>query len=126
MTCEVMGSRPRRAQNRAVAPGAPPMRAALLVLALVALGALSAVAVARHGYVGIFTMQLQTAAGLQVLVDLIIALVLVMVWMVHDARRTGRNPWPWLAATLALGSFGPLGYLLVGELRARRGAPAAR
>jgi len=39
--------------------------------------------------------------------------VLVMVWMWRDARRRGRNPWPWIAAALLLGSFGPLAYLLV-------------
>jgi hypothetical protein len=97
----------------------------LLVLAIAALGVVSAVAVAGHGYVGIFTLMLQSTAGMQVLLDLAIALVLVMAWMVADARRAGRTVWPWLLATLAFGSFGPLGYLLVGALRERRGAPLA-
>jgi hypothetical protein len=35
-----------------------------------------------------------------------------MVWIWRDATAQGRNPWPWILATLALGSFGPLLYLL--------------
>lgn len=92
-------------------PGAT-MRRLLILLVLAAFGALSAVAMWQHGYVGIFLLQFQTSAGLQVLADLAIALVLVLVWLVNDARALGRNPWPWVVATLAVGSFGPLAYLL--------------
>ena len=53
-----------------------------------------------------------TGAG-QVFADLIISLILAMIWMAHDAKRLGRNPWPWIALTLAAGSFGPLVYLLM-------------
>lgn len=88
------------------------MPRALLILTLLLFGALSVAAVLQHGYLGIFALHLQTFGGMQVLADLVIALVLVMIWMWHDARRTGRNVWPWIAATLALGSFGPLLYLL--------------
>jgi hypothetical protein len=84
----------------------------LLVLVFLAFAALTALAVVEHGVIGIFTFQFQTSAGWQVLVDLVIALALVLVWLVQDARAQGRNPWPWVAATLALGSFGPLVYLL--------------
>jgi hypothetical protein len=37
----------------------------------------------------------------------------VLAWLWRDARANGRNPWPWMIATLLLGSFGPLVYLLV-------------
>ena len=88
------------------------MQRMLIIAVLLAFGALTAAAVWQHGYLGIFLLPLQTLAGTQVLVDLVIALTLVLVWLVQDARAQGRNPWPWVAATLALGSFGPLVYLL--------------
>ncbi|NER78553.1 MAG: DUF2834 domain-containing protein [Leptolyngbya sp. SIO1D8] len=75
-------------------------------------GALSTMALWQNGYWGIIAPQFQNFGAAQVFVDLVIALVLVMVWLWHDAKTTGRNPWPWLIATLALGSFGPLFYLL--------------
>ena len=37
---------------------------------------------------------------------------IVMVWMWRDAKASGRAVWPWINATLARGSFGPLVYLL--------------
>lgn len=92
-------------------PG-PAMQRPLLLLVLAAFGAVTAVALWQHGYVGIFQLQFQTSAGLQVLADLAVALGLVLVWLWRDARAQGRNPWPWVLATLALGSFGPLAYLL--------------
>lgn len=94
------------------------MPRAALILILVAFGALTAWAVAVHGVVGIFQVQFATAAGLQVLADLAIALVLFMVWMWRDARACGRNPLPWCLLTLVAGSFGPLLYLLTRSERA--------
>lgn len=88
------------------------MNRTLLIVILLAFGALTAVALAHHGYLGLFKLQFQTWGGTQVFADLVIALTLVMGWMWRDARALGRNVWPWLVATLALGSFGPLLYLL--------------
>jgi hypothetical protein len=81
-------------------------------LALAAFSALTVAAVAEHGVVGIFEHQLTNLAGLQVLADLAIALLLVLGWLWKDARAHGRNPYPWVLLTLAAGSFGPLIYLL--------------
>jgi len=88
------------------------MQRGLIVVTLILFGALSAAALRHHGYFGIFALHFQTFGGMQVLIDLVIALILVMVWMWRDAKATGRNVWPWIIATLALGSFGPLVYLL--------------
>lgn len=67
------------------------------------------------GYWNIWIHNLNHVAGQQVFADLLIALSLVMVWMWHDAKTTGRSVWPWIALTLAAGSFGPLIYLLTAK-----------
>jgi len=88
------------------------MRRVLIVVTLVLFGALTAVALYQHGFWGILAPHFQSTGAGQVFADLVIALILVLTWLWHDARATGRNPWPWVLATLALGSFGPLFYLL--------------
>ena len=98
-----------------------PVKCLVLIL-LLPFSVLTVYAVAQVGYVGIFTYHLHSPAGWQVFTDLVIALLLVMLWMVTDARRNGRNPWPYVVTTLLLGSFGPLLYLL---LAPQRGAAAA-
>ena len=72
----------------------------------------------RSGYIGIFDYQRHSPAGWQVFVDLFIALVLVLTWMIPDAQRNGRNPWPWVVLTVLSGSFGPLLYLATQRARA--------
>ena len=88
------------------------MQRAILMGVLAAFSALTAVAVWRHGYWGLFAHQLQNTAGLQVLADLGLALNLVLTWLWRDARAAGRNPVPWVVLTLAAGTFGPLLSLL--------------
>lgn len=84
----------------------------LAIALLIPFGGLTAYAVYQHGFKGILEYQLQTSAGLQVIVDLVIAMVLVLCWLVPHARRTGRNPWPYIVVTAIAGSFGPLLYLV--------------
>ena len=95
------------------------MQRSLLVIVLALFGVLSAVALWRHGFWGIVAPHFQSFGAGQVFADLVIALTLVMVWMWHDARATGRNAWPWIVATLAVGSFSPLVYLLTRKATAR-------
>jgi hypothetical protein len=95
-------------------------RIALLVT-LAAFGFLTALALRDHGVWGLFEPVFRSFGAAQVFADLVIALALFLVWMWRDARANGRSPWPWLALTLATGSFGPLLYLL-----ARRPEPRAR
>lgn len=89
------------------------MRRSLLRIALLFLGALTAAALWQGGGVrGIVGWHVQSFGVAQVFTDLVIALLLAMAWMYQDARAIGRTAWPWMIATLALGSFGPLIYLL--------------
>ena len=84
----------------------------LAIVLLIPFGLITAYAVYRVGYTGIFAHALEGPAGWQLAADLVVALVLVLAWLIPTARQEGRSPWPWVAVTLFLGSFGPLLYLV--------------
>jgi hypothetical protein len=89
------------------------MSRTLLILVFAAFGAYSTYVLFDVGYLGVLRTHLVNSGSVQVACDLLIALGLVCVWMVRDARGRGTNPWPFVLATLFLGSFGPLLYLLL-------------
>lgn len=93
------------------------MRTALLFTILAAFGLFSLYVMRDFGYLGIWRAGFANAAALQILVDLAIACLLIGSWMLGDARARGLNAWPFLAITLAAGSFGPLLYLVYREYR---------
>ena len=87
---------------------------------LVPFAVLSAYAVYKVGYLGIPLYHIHSPAGWQVFADLVIALVLVLMFIVQDAKANGRAAWPWVVGTLVLGSVSPLLYLAVyGGVRER-------
>jgi hypothetical protein len=90
-----------------------------LSLVLAGLGAVTAWAVAVHGYVGLIETILATPAGIQVGLDLVIAETLILIWMSQDAKERELPFWRYAAMSLLLGSFGPLAYLIHRELRER-------
>jgi hypothetical protein len=92
-------------------------RSIMLVLVIVAFGALSALALQDVGYFGIIAPHFRSWGGAQVFADLTILAVLFCIWMVRDARSRGVAAWPFILMTVFLGSFGPLIYLVVRELR---------
>lgn len=51
--------------------------------------------------------------GIQIAIDLVVALCMVMGWMWKDAKLRGMNPIPFVVATLVAGSIAPLFYLVV-------------
>jgi uncharacterized membrane protein len=87
----------------------------LLILAVIALGAITAAALWKDGLVGIFGAITHSYGSMQIFGDLVIALTLVMVCMWRDAKNTGRNIWPWIVITLVAGSFGPLLYFITAK-----------
>lgn len=97
-----------------------PVRLVALGAAAAGLGVLTVLALADVGYVGILEPHFRSWGGAQVLMDLVILAVLACLWMVRDAKQRGLPWWPFVAITLAAGSFGPLLYLAVREARAAR------
>ena len=91
------------------------MKKPLLILALIALGAGTAVALWKEGLAGILGATAHSYGSMQIFADLIIALTLVMVWMWRDAENTGRNIWQWIVITFVAGSFGPWLYFITGK-----------
>ena len=86
----------------------------LLIVVTAAFSAFTLWVVSRTGLVGFYEQLLSGPAGWQIFADIVIALAMVLVWMWRDARAAGRRFWPYAALTLALGSIGPLLYLLLG------------
>lgn len=104
------------------------MHRLLSILAVfVAFTAYSVWVVLGHGYTGFVELALAESWGMQMLLDLVIALVLFAFWMVPDGRSRGIPTWPYLLGIVTLGCIGALGYLVHRELRALRtaNAPAA-
>jgi hypothetical protein len=93
------------------------MKRVLLFIVLVLFSILSGLALVNHGFWGIIEPHFKSFGAAQVFFDLVIALSLVLVWLVRDARKAGRNPIGWVLLTLVSGSFGPLIYLLTAKER---------
>jgi uncharacterized membrane protein YqjE len=92
-----------------------------LVAVIAAFAVLTALALLDVGFFGILQPHFRSWGGAQVFVDLVIVCLLACIWMVRDSRQSGLSPWPFVVLTLLAGSFGPLVYLALRELR----APAA-
>jgi hypothetical protein len=107
MTSDVMAGAPSGGQSRAMSIRIP------VLAVLVPFLAFSVWVAATAGPLGFLTLAGREPWGLQMLLDLAIALFFVTGWMIADARRRGRNAWPFVAMTVALGSIGPLTYLLL-------------
>lgn len=84
-------------------------RRTLSILALLPFLALTGWALLEGGIAGILATA-RTPGGAQVFVDLVIALVLLLTFLVPHARACGRNPWLWVGLTVCLGSIAPLLY----------------
>jgi hypothetical protein len=91
-----------------------------------AFGLLSAIALWDVGFLGIIAPHFRSWGAGQVFADLVILAGLACVWMARDAKARGESAWPFVVLTLLAGSFGPLLYLIVREVRDARRASTAR
>jgi len=83
----------------------------VLSAALTVLLACDAYSIYLYGYVGFFRVILANFGGFTAFVDFAIALVLILAWM-GDARARQTSAVPYVILTVALGSVGPLLYLI--------------
>lgn len=88
-------------------PSRLPLIAALL---LATFGTFSVYVVATRGYLGFVTAAENDIWALQMLIDLLITSSFAIGWMVKDARGRGIATWPFVIATIFLGSIGVLVY----------------
>ena len=86
------------------------MLVAVVVLAV--FGAFSGWVVVTHGYLGFIDVARREPWALQMLIDLAIACLVAIGWMIGDARRRHITVWPFVAVTLVAGSIGLLAYLV--------------
>jgi hypothetical protein len=98
------------------------MKLSMLVGALITFTVFSLIVVGGEGYFGFLTLAWGSPWGMQVFLDLCIALFLFTSWMLPDAKSHGISIWPYLALVLSLGSIGALAYLVHRELKIRKGA----
>ncbi len=85
----------------------------------------SCVVVYDQGLFGFLSLAGREPWGLQILIDLGIALFFFASWMKRDARERGLPFAPYALLVLTLGSIGALAYLLHREVAARR-SPVTR
>lgn len=96
-----------------------------LFVVLVSFGVLTTLALLDVGYFGLLEPHFRSWGGAQVFVDLVIVGALACIWMSFDARERGLSAWPFILITLVAGSFGPLLYLVVRELRSTARHPVS-
>ncbi|MGE0401439.1 MAG: hypothetical protein AB7T06_32355 [Kofleriaceae bacterium] len=64
------------------------------------------------GYTGFLSLAMREPWAMQLLLDLVLACTFGIGWMTHDARARRIATWPFVIATLFLGSVGLLGYVV--------------
>ena len=101
------------------------MRLIVLVVVFIAFTVWSTTIAMSHGLLGAFTLAAKEPWAAQLFVDLFLSIFVAWSWLRHDAKERGIPAWPYIAATLTLGSIGTLAYLIHRELVGRRTAVTA-
>ncbi|MFN2376589.1 MAG: DUF2834 domain-containing protein [Candidatus Binatia bacterium] len=87
-------------------------RQAILWPVLLAFLALTGYVVLVHGFTGFYQRVATDAVTFLLFVDLSIALGIILVWMMEDARQRSFSFVPYLFVMLVVGVAGPLLYLI--------------
>ena len=82
------------------------------VIGILLLTPITVLALLEGGIAGVWDAISYNWASVQIYIDLVIAIIFILVWIWDDAKKTGRNPWPWIIAAFVVGSFSPLIYFL--------------
>ena len=101
------------------------MRLVILVVVFIAFTAWSSSIAFSHGALGFVTLAGREPWAAQMLADLFLSFFVLWSFMRHDARARRIPAWPYIVATLTLGSIGTLAYLIHRELVGRRTAVTA-
>ncbi|HEY5926487.1 MAG TPA: DUF2834 domain-containing protein [Kofleriaceae bacterium] len=96
-----------------------PTSSKVAALVLAAFGAFSIWVAAGYGFTGFLSLAAREPWALQMLLDLAIACSFAIGWMLHDAKKRGIKPWPYVVLTIFTGSVGVLVYVVRRGLRAR-------
>lgn len=97
------------------------VQAVVAAVILVAFSAFSLWVIAGHGYFGFLTLAGREPWAMQMLIDLVLACSFGLAWLSNDAKRRGIPRWPFVIATVFLGSIGLLDYLVYRALKPRSG-----
>lgn len=100
------------------------LRTFSLVAVFAAFTIYTAFVVFDHGYTGFISLAMAGGWGLQIFVDLVIALTLFLIWMVPDARGRRIPAAPYVILVFAAGSIGALAYLVHRALKEGNTVPS--
>ena len=89
------------------------------LVVLVLFGGFTGVLLVEDGFPALIALVLRERLALQMLLDITIAIVLFLTWMIPDAKKRGIPAWPYVVTCLFLGSIGALAYLVHRGLKSR-------
>jgi hypothetical protein len=88
------------------------MKKLLPAVVLATFGVFSLWVTATRGYFGFLHLAAGDRWGLQIFLDLCIAIAVANLWLVRDARERGIRAWPYVLGTLPFGSLSILVYMV--------------
>ena len=96
------------------------LRLAVSTITLVAFSVFTVYVLMQTGYIGLFEDGLASWGARQITVDLVIAAVIAMGFIIKDARVNNLQYIPFIVATCFLGSIGLLSYLVYRGIKVKQ------